>query len=155
MKYIIGITLAFTFFSCSSQDEMAPDSARTDNAAEPVQKWQLVLMSGNFSGVPPEVGADMDWQEHYLLYADETFTKIREWDGDTTEERGTYAVITLEDGDYLELTYPADNELIGNCSSEPKELLYLKSSDQLIGTWQACDGPGLVYEKVEAEESQK
>jgi hypothetical protein len=70
-------------------------------------------------------------------------------DNEVKEESGTYTFINLSDGTYLELVYVSDNELIGNCTQEPKELLKLNSENKLTGTWWACDGPGLVYERVE------
>jgi hypothetical protein len=112
------------------------------------QKWQLTSMSGNIANVPPSTGDDMEWQEWYLLYANNTFTKTRTRDDVTTEEGGTYAIVTLSDGNYLELTYHSENNLIGNCTADSKELLRKYSDDKLTGTWSACDGPGLIYERV-------
>lgn len=94
-------------------------------------------------------GADMDWQEWYLLNPDKTFTKTRSWDDTLIEERGTYSSMTLMDGKFLELTYPVHNELIGNCTDDLIETLVLKSEKEMISIWVACEGPGLLYEKTE------
>jgi len=131
--------LIVTLIACSPDKKIAPDQRP--------EKWQLVKMSGNDGSVPPSTGSDMDWQEWYLLYSNHTFTKTRERDS-TVIESGTYAIVTLSDGKYLELIYKSQNDLIGNCIPEPKELLKFNSEIELTRTWSACDGPGLFYEKV-------
>lgn len=149
MRYlIIGLMILFT--ACETQDEVNPEAVVEQSGEEQdAVKWQLVEMSGSIANVPPTTGDDMAWQEYYLIYADDTFKKVRERDGEIKEASGTYEYITLSDGEYLELTYPSENELVGNCTNEPKEHLFVESESNLIGTWWACDGPGLVYEKVE------
>ena len=112
------------------------------------QKWQLMEMPGNIADVPPSTGSDMAWQEYYLLYSDSIFIKSREEKNVITEETGRFAFVTLSDGKYLELIYELNNDQIGNCTSEAKELLKLATENKLIGTWWACDGPGLVYERT-------
>ncbi len=139
LTFLIGILV-----SCSSDKEI-------DIEPCPV-KWQLVRMSGNIANIPPSTGSDMAWQEWYVLYPDDTFIKTRERDNAVNEEKGTYAIVTLSDGEYLELTYKLKNDLIGNCSIDAKELLKINSEDELIGTWWACDGPGLFYEKVKCKD---
>ncbi len=155
MKYFIfGWLLLFT--ACSTQEDADLEAtAKKSNSEEGTQKWELVEMSGSNSSVPPSTGNNMEWQEYYLLQSDNTFTKVRERDGTTREASGTYEYVTLSDGEYLELTYPSENDLIGNCTSEPKEHLFVEPEDKLVGTWQACDGPGLVYEKVESSQGSK
>jgi hypothetical protein len=123
-------------------------SCSGDKDGQCPQKWQLTSMSGNIADVPPSTGGDMAWQEWYLLYANNKFTKTRTRGNVTTEEGGTYAFVILSDGQYLELVYESENDLIGNCTGDTKELLRRYSEDTLTGTWSACDGPGLVYEKV-------
>lgn len=142
---IVGILL-----SCSLDKGIEMENpSEQSNAEQYTQKWELVGMSGSIANVPPSTGSDMAWQEYYLLYEDNTFVKSRTQDNITTEESGNYAFVTLSDGEYLELSYPSDNELIGNCTGEPKELLRLETVNKLVGTWWACDGPGLFYEKTD------
>lgn len=104
-------------------------------------------MSGNMPDSETS-GDRMAWQESYVLNEDLSFRKVREQSGETKEASGTYAFVNLSDGQYLELTYNAESELIGNCTGDAKELLRLEDENRLTGTWQACDGPGLVYERV-------
>lgn len=48
------------------------------------------------------------------------------------------------------LKYLSNSELIGSCnSSELKENLIIISNTELNNTWQACDGPFLVYNRIE------
>ena len=113
------------------------------------EKWQLIKMTGNIANMPPLTGNDMTWQEWFLLYPDYTFIKTRERDNIANEESGTYAIVTLSDGEYLELVYKSNNDLIGNCTGDGIEVLRIKSEEELVGTWSICDGPGLFYEKTE------
>ncbi len=106
-------------------------------------------MSGMIANVPPLTFDDMHWQEDYILQEDGTFTKSRSQNGNVRAITGTYDIIELEDGRYLELIYEAKDEIIGNCSPEAEELLKFESENSLIGTWWACDGPGLQYERSE------
>ena len=94
-------------------------------------------------------GDDMAWQEFYILNADNTFVKSRTRDGQTKEEGGTYSFTTYGDEEYIELLYKMDNDLIGSCTAEPKELLIIKSTSEVYSTWNACDGPGLTYRRVD------
>jgi hypothetical protein len=136
MKFIL--LMLFGFISCSSDSNLCPE------------KWQLVKMSGNIAGVPPSTGSNMSWQEWYLLFPDNTFTKIREQNNQTTLAQGSYRELNLSDSDYLELVFKNENNLIGSCLGDKKELLR-KNSDQLISTWLNCDGPGLSYERTHYE----
>ena len=150
---MIGLCMLVIGSACTTSEEPDLEKLSSNSDLEQYQKWQLVEMSGSLANVPPSTGSDMSWQEHYLLYPDSTFVKSRTQEGTVTEESGTYTFVTLDDGEYLELTYPSENELIGNCTGESKELLFFKSENKLTGTWQACDGPGLVYEKVAGDSS--
>ncbi|MDH5475899.1 MAG: hypothetical protein OEX22_09435 [Cyclobacteriaceae bacterium] len=138
---IFASTIIGTLTSCSYDEVL-------DSEQYP-QKWKLIEMSGNIANVPPSTGSDMTWQEEYLLYSDNTFIKSRERGNVVMEEIGTFDFVILSDGKYLELIYESDNDLIGNCTSKAEELLKLSSDNKLTGTWQACDGPGLVYKRIE------
>ncbi len=148
MKYLLisGILL---FSACDTQDAANPEAiSKQLETGSDGGIWQLVEMSGSFSGIPPTTGDDMEWQETYTLFADNTFTKERQWEGEPKESGGTYQYVTLSDGEFLELSHASENNLIGNCTGDLKELLWFKSENKLEATWRNCDGPGLVYEKV-------
>lgn len=140
-KIIFGSVIICTMLSCSKDDDFVSDQYP--------QKWKLIEMSGSIANVPPSTGSDMAWQEYYILNSDSTFIKARETDNVVMQEAGTFTFKELSDGKYFELVYKSDNDLIGNCTSEAKELLKLNSEKKLTGTWWACDGPGLKYERVE------
>lgn len=106
-------------------------------------------MTGNVANIPPQTGSDMSWQEFYLFNADGTFSKTRERDGVTKTITGKFSFKNIGQENYMELTYDEDSELIGNCYATATEELIIKSDIQLANTWNACDGPGLMYNKVE------
>jgi len=138
-QLLLGALLLCILFSCKKEDGF-------DFAQYP-QKWQLVKMTGQIPN-SETTGANMAWQEFYLLRADSTFIKSRERNGQVTEASGSYTTVTLADGKYLNLAYETDNSIIGNCTPEPTEELAFISQDKLISSWQACDGPGLEYSRI-------
>ncbi len=145
-KIIFTVFSICILFSCSNDDE----STTTEfDAKQYPQKWQLIEMTGSIANVPPTRGNDMEWQEYYILQSNKTFIKSREVNSEITEATGTYKFITLSDDTYIELLYPSNNILIGNCTAEHKELIRVNTNDKLTGTWAACDGPGLFYQRIE------
>lgn len=111
-----------------------------------IVKWQLVEMTGNMANVPPLTGEDMSWQEYYTLHPDFTFTKARRSDK-TIQASGRYRMVEIGEEQFLEFVYDAASEIVGSCMADDKETLRL-SNGKLYGTWQACDGPGLTYERI-------
>jgi hypothetical protein len=149
-KVLLFIILGF-LISCTSSSEL--DFAGVDSEPYP-QKWQLIKMSGQVQD-SETTGDNIFWQEHYLLNRDGSFIKVREQDKNTSEAAGTYEILDKfndglsPDGKYIIFTYPSENMLIGNCTSELTEHLQVTAENTLIGSWHACDGPGLVYKRVE------
>ena len=140
MKYFVILVAFFSvFYSCSK------DAVTTDNTGY-YGKWTLVKMSGSIAN-SETTGAAMEWQEFYLFDTNGTFTKSRERNAIKTSISGTYAATTHSDGMYLELIYPNDSEIIGNCYGNLKEELYIAENNTLSNTWKSCDGPGLEYKK--------
>ncbi len=117
-----------------------------DNDQYP-QKWKLVKMSGQLSNANTS-GNDMAWQEFYLLNSNGTFTKSRERDGQQTEASGNFKIKDLSDGKYLVLNYNSISSLIGSCTSNYSETLWVRSENKMTGTWSYCDGPGLEYDRI-------
>ena len=148
MNRIILILLSVIFTACVNDNSNTQDSILLEAGQFP-QKWELVSMSGMVANVPPAKGDEMDWQERYVLEADGTFVKSRDYREGTLVATGLYEILELEDGEYLKLTYGSYEEIIGNCSNNPEEYLRFETSNSLIGTWWACDGPGLYYERIE------
>ncbi len=149
-RQILVVLMMTGLFSCAEYQDILLDILNREETIADTEgeKWQLVSMSGRLPN-SETTGDDMEWQEFYLLREDETFIKSREQDGITREAGGTYQWTQLSDGEYLILKYFEDNDLIGNCTGDSKEYLFRQSETQLTGTWLACDGPGLVYERVD------
>ncbi len=142
-KYFLRLFLAVSLISCNGEGGFDPDSYP--------QKWQLVKMYYGMvnSGSTRD---ELEWQEYYILYENNSFKKSRLQEGVLYEATGTFKYLNSEGNEYLELTYPADSGIISNCSEEPVERLLVKSDDYMIGnSWLACDGPGLEYKRVLAE----
>ena len=137
MKNIFSLFFLI-IMACSSN---SMDNNTTKNGQ---QKWKLVKMTGSFIG-SETTGEDMEWQETIVLKENNIFVKSRVRNNSTTAVEGTYTYLDLEDGTYLELTFPEKSTLVGNCTGNLKETYWLISENKLQGTWLACDGPGLEY----------
>lgn len=138
------IALLTVFFSCTKDTEEATTTADYHG------KWTLVKMSGSMIN-SVTTGAAMEWQESYLFKNDGTFEKSRIRNTVETKAVGTYTMVHYQDGKYLELIYANDSEIIGSCYGNLKEVLYFATNTTLSGTWNACDGPGLEYKKVDSK----
>ena len=142
MRYSILFFLILIGFlsACTKDNDPTPETEG--------EQWQLVKMWGQIPN-SETTGEDMEWQESYFLLDNGEFLKSRTQNGVEKEARGKASFEELSDGMYLVLEYEENNDLIGNCFGDLREELFLESEDKLISTWQACDGPGLEYEKVE------
>ncbi len=105
-------------------------------------------MTGNMANVAPLKGEEMTWQESYTLRPDSTFTKERRGERDL-QASGRYRMVDVQGEQFIEFNYDSASEIIGSCLAVNKETLRLYNG-KLYGTWQACDGPGLIYERVTA-----
>jgi len=131
------------FVSCSNEEEANAPIVDANS-----EKWELVQTTIPFTGVET-TGLDMQWQEYYILNTNATFLKFRDWEGEVKEASGTYLTKTMEDKEFLELTYAIGEELIATCTGDNKEQLTYTKGGFLRGNWDACDGPVLVYEKLQ------
>jgi hypothetical protein len=145
MKYLTIIIAFLTIFSSCTKDTEETTASTT---ADYLGKWTLVKTSGSISN-SEVTGTAMEWQEFYLFKNDRTFIKSRVRNEVKTTFSGTYTIKNSPNTRYLELTYPNDNETIGNCTGDLIEDLCFTANNTLSSTWSACDGPGLEYQKVD------
>ena len=132
---IIGV-----LFSCNKNDD-------NDTENELVGNWKLIQMTGSIPNSETS-GTEMEWQETYVLNANGTFLKSRDRDGITTEVSGTYNFINNSNEPLIELNFDTESDIIGSCTSNMKETMNLQSETIFLSSWEACDGPGLKYEKI-------
>jgi hypothetical protein len=138
MNKLLLFLIACTLASCTK--EFDPDKFP--------QEWKLITMTAN-QMINPTVttGSDMAWQETYTLNSDGTFTKSRNRDGISTDASGTFVYKDISNYKNFELSFVTGIPLVSSCYPG-KEILVLKSETKLQGTWSACDGLGLEYERV-------
>ncbi len=139
MKTILLIIVA-VLVSCST-------SVDQNDRKDLPKTYKLIKMSGSFSG-SETTGENMPWQETILFKTDGTFEKVRIEKGHSTTVNGKYVAIIEGDESLFELTYTQKHQLIGNCTGNLKELYTVINDDIIRGTWWACDGPGLEYERT-------
>ena len=116
--------------------------------SEIVGTWKLIQMTGNIPN-SETTGAEMEWQETYQLHTNGTFQKSRVQNGAVTEASGTYNLTHNFNEQVLELDFNSESEIIGSCVSNTKETMIFQSETIFFSSWNACDGPGLKYEKIE------
>lgn len=139
-RIVLLFILISTLVSCSNDEALATGDV------DYYGKWELTKMSSAFT--PAISFSDgLEWEESYDFNIDGTFTKTRLRDNKSITVSGTYSITTTQKEIQFELVYEKDNDIIGSCSSDPKEVLYINSSKKMYSTWQNCDGPELVYEK--------
>lgn len=138
-KIVFILSCSILLLSCSNNDETVPE--------EYSQIWQLTKMTGSISN-SETTGGDMDWQEFYLLNSDGTFLKSREQNNVLIEISGTYTYENISEEKFIVFSYQSESSIIGNCTLELEEYLIIRDN-KFIGTWSACDGPGLEYEQLE------
>jgi hypothetical protein len=140
MNYLFTISITIGIFVSCSKNNF--------NANQYSQKWKLVKMTGQIQN-SETTGSEMEWQETYLFNPNGSFIKSRERDGNIIEICGLYRIGNLSDGDYYQLSYDSAYSIIGSCTHDTTESLWLISENKLIGTWSHCDDPGLEYERIE------
>ena len=147
MKKFLIVLFILPFISCSTETDPSSDPDLNG-------EWVLVKTWGQFAG-SDQTGSDMPFQETYHLNADGTFLKIRVQDGEELEATGPYELLETGwtiDGDgagvFIELQHESRTPLVANCTQTSTENLYLTTEGKLRSTHEACDGLGVLYEKV-------
>lgn len=135
MKNLILFLIFVAFaFSCDFNDY--PEARESD------QKWVIAGYQKGGESNPSYITV-RDSAFVYSLSSDGTFSKSigKKRISGTYEER-------FEDGlkKYLFQYESADAELIHSCTSDQEEY-FLNSTGQLTGTWDACDGSKLYFDK--------
>ncbi|MHA7130401.1 hypothetical protein [Algoriphagus namhaensis] len=143
-RCLFVISLVTFLYSCTASEE--PISVE--------EIWSFTGYSCSFCSNPNEFFPVSDSTYYYTFRPDSSFTK----NIGTFELSGRYEVETTpDDQTYLVLQYnqasvdlDRNNKvwpgLIHYCGQEYEPLL-IQDDGKLIGSWGACDGPRLVFEK--------
>ena len=130
--------------ACNSQEE-ADENLAFDISTN--QQWKLTKTTGGLSG-SEAVGDEMEWQETYFFNTDLSFAKTRVSDGDSLTATGTFEIGENGNELLLQLRYPEETSIAGSWFGRETEVLVVRNQQKsLESTWQACDGPGLFYER--------
>ncbi|MFH6936088.1 hypothetical protein [Flavobacterium sp. FlaQc-30] len=136
------IVLFISLVSCSNDDN---DNKPTEDY---LGKWKLTSMNRNKNPAANSIGV-MEWEESYVFSSDGKFTKTRIRDSKTSSVSGTYSVVETLEQTQLKLMYSTKNDIIGTCTEDLIENLYIiYATGKLYSTWAACDGPLLTYDKL-------
>ena len=140
-KSILFLLIIGVLFSCNKNDD-------NDMETELVGNWKLTQMTGSIPN-SETTGIDMEWQENYQLNTDGTFKKSRDRNGVIIEASGTYNFIDNSNESLLEFNFNSESGIIASCFSGTKETMNFQSETIFFSSWDACDGPGLKYEKID------
>lgn len=144
MKKLLTILLTSVILSsCEKRNNFEPNVYP--------QTWELVSMSGSLSNAKPLTASDMPYKEIYILDSDSTFIKRRTQNDAAKTTSGTFTIKKIDNQSYFIFKYSSNNELIGSCSPAvlQEELIIQSNTNISNNSWQACDGPGLTYLRVE------
>ncbi|MEN2280685.1 hypothetical protein AAGF08_01005 [Algoriphagus sp. SE2] len=109
---------------------------------EESQIWSLVGYQVNISG-DKKYTSIQDSAYVYSLLPDGSFTKtVGDYEIEGSYEKG------LEDGlTRFKFFYSTKNSLLIHSCMQDEEDYFINSQGQLTGTWDACDGPKLFFDK--------
>lgn len=150
MKFAIFFSpLVSLLLSCSTE------MGKVESPQSVTGEWVLVEMSNSLVG-STTTGEEMHWQEKYLLKPDGTFLKTRQTEDEVLKAEGTYVIDDNSDDvkndPQLELAvqfiFEENNDILGSCMpASLKEYMFIYKDQKMRSTWNACDGPSLVYER--------
>jgi hypothetical protein len=141
-KLIACLIFLWGLYACSSSDDI------NDSEPELSGTWKLIEMSGSVPNSETS-GENMEWQETYRFQPDGSFIKSRTRDEETIEATGTYRWISETEERLLELEFNTENQIVCSCYQNNSETMRFQSETVFISSWFACDGPGLIYKKID------
>ncbi|MFC6859727.1 hypothetical protein [Zunongwangia atlantica] len=128
MKYIIGLVLFLSIFSCNINNPSYPELHTPNNFP---QKWELVQMSFP-SENKQQKGLKMAWQESYLLLPDSTFLKKRMTATETITAEGKFYTEKQNDDLYIHFEFNEKSKTLDSSSFTEKErLLFSTEEDKM------------------------
>jgi len=151
-KRILFLATLGLLFSCNE------DENTNEVESDILGTWELTTKQGNGFGLQidqadletPMPVVELEFQENYTLFSDNTFIKSRQINESISEASGNFEYQTISNNEeFLILTYETDNAIIeSGCISGLKEWV-LVDDNLLINDSIACDGPTYTYQKVE------
>lgn len=139
----ILISLSATFLLSTCADKKNSNSENDD-------VYILVSIKQGMTNSSDNNG-ELSMNQSYSFSDDGNFIKSQTSKRNTLElfGVGTYANEKTEEGISYYLNYKEHNGIVGSCSGNNQEELLLRKDGKLQNSWMMCDGPFLVYEKIE------
>lgn len=137
-KFVAVLIVILSMVSCSS------DETNSKVSSSYYGRWNLSKYTTTFV-LAIYVYGEPQWQEFYDFNQDNTFVKTRIQNNKKTTASGTFSIITIQNETHFVLNYANKSDIIGSCSGDLSEDLYLNNEGSLVSTWQNCDGPGMEY----------
>lgn len=139
----ILISLSATFLLSTCADKKNSNSENDD-------VYILVSIKQGMTNSSDNNG-ELSMNQSYSFSDDGSFIKSQTSKSNILElfGVGTYTNEKTEEGIFYYLNYKEHNGIVGSCSGNNQEELLLRKDGKLQNSWMMCDGPFLVYEKIE------
>lgn len=150
----LNLLLFFVFGACT-ETSLGPEIIIDPSQSFVEGDWKLVKSKGSMINVTLE-GDELQKNEIYTFYPNETFKKTIQSEDLDLEASGTYSLeeVSEEMADryvgVVVMTFTDGDDIAGNCigGDVEKEALHISKEGQLANiSWAPCDGPWLYYEK--------
>ncbi|MDT0605886.1 hypothetical protein [Croceitalea rosinachiae] len=112
------------------------------------QTWKLVQVNAGMSGVIYNED-NLPWEENLILNEGNTFNRTRIVENLTLNASGEFRFLEVNNETQLLLAHDESSQLVENCSRDKDEILRVISFNQLSGGSLPCDGPGLLYRRIQ------
>ena len=137
INYIAGFSMLLLVSTCG--DKNSKNDIEGDT-------WQLIEMTAGMVA-PSNQEAELSMSQTYVFGQDMSFNKQQTNDESTLKGYGTYTTKETSEGFFYMLKYTDGLQIVGSCTGQDNEELFLREDGKLQNSWMMCDGPLLVYEK--------
>lgn len=140
---------AFIFISSCSRNDNSGEILKFSQTDFP-QTWKLSSINAGLSGETFDA-EEISTNEIYVFNENGTFSKKFEDQFAKRNAKGIFDRTTLENRDFLILTYEFDIDSLSYCSMGNLENLLISENKQMLsnGDCVAFDGPAMYYVRIE------
>lgn len=148
MRFKVGFLVFMLVSSCSNNDNTR--EILSFSLTDFPQTWELTTINAGLSGKAIDA-ENLSVHEIYVFKDNIRFSKEFQDEFAQGDRDGTYAITTIDDREYLILTYENDIDSLSYCSNGAIERLLVSEDAQILsnGSCLAFDGPAMSYQRIE------
>ncbi len=147
MRIPLFFFLIFIAFSCNKENDS--EVLKKFSIDDLPQTWELLSINTGLSG-EIVMAEEVSVSEIYVFNPEGKFSKTFKDDFTEGNLSGTYELLTIENSEYLVLTYEAEIGGLSYCAKDSKEHMRISADAVSLfnGRCQAFDGPGMSYQRT-------